>query len=77
MEAIAAQQGVDRAYVSRILGLAVLAPDLTVAAMKGDELGGLSLAKLHRALPLRWDEQRSTLGCIPLVSKPLRSPVAT
>jgi len=63
LEAIAAQQGVDRAYVSRILGLATLAPDLTQAALKGDEPGNLSLAKLHQSLPLRWDEQQRLLSC--------------
>ena len=46
VEAIA-QHDVDRAYVSRILCLAMLAPDLTKAVMKGEEPGGLSLVKLH------------------------------
>ena len=58
IELIAAQHGVDRACVSRILGLAMLAPDLTEATLKGNEPAGLSLAKLHRDLPIRWDEQR-------------------
>jgi len=62
MEAIAAQHGVDRAYVSRILGLAMLAPNLTEAALQGDEPGGLSLRRLTKGLPSRWDEQRETLG---------------
>jgi site-specific DNA recombinase len=57
VEVIAAQYGVDRAYVSRILGLAMLAPDLTQAALKGNESGGLSLRKLAKPLPSRWDEQ--------------------
>lgn len=61
VEAIAAQHGVDRTYVSRILGLAMLAPDLTQAVLKGDEPHGLSLAKLHRNLPAFWVEQRKLL----------------
>ena len=61
VEAIAAQYGVDRAYVSRILDLAMLAPDLTEAALKGNEPGGLSLRKLGKSLPVRWDQQGTVL----------------
>jgi hypothetical protein len=61
VEAIAAQCGVDRAYVSRILNLAMLAPDLTVAALKGDEPGGFSLRRLAMALPHCWADQRRAL----------------
>lgn len=60
-EAIAARHGVNRAYVSRILGLAMLAPDLTQAALNGDEPGGLSLRRLAKRLPSGWDEQRTVL----------------
>jgi site-specific DNA recombinase len=63
VEAIAAQHGVDRTYVSRILGLAMLAPEVVRAIMKGDEPSGLSLRKLTaKPLPVRWDEQRVALG---------------
>jgi hypothetical protein len=61
VEAIATQHGVDRAYVSRILGLAMLAPDLTEAALNGDEPGGFSLRKLAKSLPVRWDQQGAVL----------------
>ena len=61
VEAIAAQHGVDRAYVSRILDLAMLAPDLTEAALNGDEPGGFSLRKLAKSLPVRWDQQGAVL----------------
>ena len=61
VEAIAAHHGVNRAYVSRILGLATLAPDLTQAALKSDEPGGFSLRKLAKSLPVRWDQQRTVL----------------
>ena len=46
VEAIAAQHRVGWAYMSRIVGLAALAPDLTQAALRGDEPGGLSLRRL-------------------------------
>ena len=49
---------VDRSYVSRLLQLTSLAPDLVEAILRGDEPDGLSLAKLRKNLPVRWDEQR-------------------
>ncbi len=55
--AIAAQHGVDRAYVSRMIMLTSLAPEIVEMILAGDEPDGLSLAKLRRDLPLRWDEQ--------------------
>jgi hypothetical protein len=62
-EAIATQYGVDRTYVSRILGLATLAPEVVGAIAKGNEPSGLSLWKLTAGpLPVRWDEQRAALG---------------
>ena len=62
VEAIAAEHSVDRAYVSRILALAMLAPDLTEAALTGRAPEGLSLRRLARGLPCQWDEQRIALG---------------
>ena len=58
VEAIAAQQGVDRAYVSRILGLTALASDIIGAILAGHEPDGISLSKLHGDMPLCWQEQR-------------------
>ena len=62
IETIAAQQGVDRAYISRILRLGCLSPTLVDTALQGRDPRKMSLAKLHRSLPLRSDEQDSALG---------------
>ncbi len=63
VEAVAAQEGVDRTYVSRILGLAMLAPDVVEAIAKGNEPSGLSMRKLMAGrIPSRWDQQRAALG---------------
>jgi len=35
-----------------------LAPDIIEAILRGDEPDGLSLEKLRKNLPVRWDEQR-------------------
>jgi len=55
---------VDRAYVSRILNLTLLAPDIVEAIMNGEEPSGLSLAKLTKPFPVEWQEQRREFGFI-------------
>lgn len=59
---LAAALGVDRRYVSRILNLACLAPDIVEAIVAGREASGMSLEKLMNAIPCLWEEQRRTLG---------------
>jgi len=41
--------------------LTSLAPDIIEAILRGDEPDGLSLEKLRKHLPVRWDEQRRML----------------
>ena len=53
---------VDGSYVTRILKLTTLAPDIVETIINGEEPDGLSLAKLTRAFPEDWREQRSLLG---------------
>ena len=52
----------DRSYVSRVVRLAVLAPDIVDRIMTGTEPSGISLAKLNKPFPLLWSEQRVCLG---------------
>jgi len=40
--------------------LTSLAPDIIEAILRGDEPDGLSLRKLQKNLPVRWDKQRRT-----------------
>jgi len=58
LEDLAQAVGVDRTYVGRMLRLTSLAPDIIEAILRGDEPNGLSLEKLRKNLPVRWDEQR-------------------
>ena len=60
--ALAKRLKVDRAYVSRILGLTLLAPDIVRAIMNGQEPSGLSLARLTKPFPVLWEEQRRKFG---------------
>lgn len=62
LEELAHAVGVDRTYVSRMLRLAGLAPDIVEAILRGDEPDGLSLEKLRKNLPVRWEEQRRICG---------------
>ena len=54
--------GVDRSYVGRIMRLALLAPDIVEAIVRGEEASGLSLEGLTKVVPTLWDEQRERFG---------------
>ena len=56
---IAEAEGINASYVSRILRLTLLAPDLVEGIMDGQNLPGL--AELLRPLPAEWVKQRSDL----------------
>ena len=62
LDELAERHNIDRSYVSRMLKLTSLAPDIVQAMLAGDEPTGLSLAKLRQGLPFWWDEQRELLG---------------
>jgi hypothetical protein len=53
---------VDGSYVTRILKMTTLAPDIMEAIINGEEPDGLSLAKLTRTFPEEWREQRRLFG---------------
>ncbi len=58
MTELAEALDVDRSYVGRIMRLALLAPDIVEAIVRGDESSGLSLERLAKGLPMLWAEQR-------------------
>jgi hypothetical protein len=53
---------VDGSYLTRILKLTTLAPDIVEAIINGEEPDGLSLAKLTRTFPEDWRKQRRCFG---------------
>jgi site-specific DNA recombinase len=59
---IAAETGHDERYVSRILPLAFLAPDLTEAILEGKHLQNLSLDVCRGNIPPDWIQQRSNFA---------------
>jgi ParB-like chromosome segregation protein Spo0J len=55
-------ENISKSYVSRILRLALLAPDIVEAILAGQTDHALVLEKLERPLPASWEEQRDHLG---------------
>ena len=59
---LASQLGLKPSYVSRILSLNNLAPDIVEAIVEGNEPDGLSIDKISRNIPEDWAEQRKLFG---------------
>ena len=57
--------GLDRSYVSRIMRIALLAPDIVEAIVDGREPSGLSLERLVKGIPIHWPEQWQKLDSDP------------
>ena len=55
-------ENISKSYVSRILRLALLAPDLVEEILEGGTDQGLMLEQLERPMPANWEEQRRLLG---------------
>jgi hypothetical protein len=53
---------VDRTYVSRLLQLTSLAPDLVESLFAGNNCEGLSLRQLRKGIPLHWSQQCESFG---------------
>ena len=53
--------GTEKSYVSRILRLALLAPDIVEAILGGWADQRVMLERLERPLPVGWEEQRARL----------------
>ena len=64
MAEIASREGVDKSYVSRVMTLAFLAPDIAESIVAGRQPVDLSVEKLTKRidLPLDWAQQRQLLG---------------
>ena len=58
---VAEMEGVDRAYVSRMVNLTTLAPDIVAAILDESLPDHVTLFDLASGTPLLWDEQRALL----------------
>ena len=64
---LAAAEKINSSYVSRVLRLTLLAPDIVEAILDGRQPEGLGLPRLLEPHSARWADQRATIG-IPLAS---------
>ena len=55
-------ENISKSYVSRILRLALLAPDIIEAMLAGRADGSPMLEQLERPLPASWEGQRRRIG---------------
>jgi len=58
---IAAEEQINESYVSRLLRLTLLAPDIVEAILDGKQPPGMTLATLMRRVPITWREQQATV----------------
>ena len=62
LEDLARAKGVAPSYVSRVLRLTLLAPEIVEAILDGRQPAELQLDDLLEGFPLEWAEQRLALG---------------
>ena len=64
LKEIAKEEDVVGSYVTRLLRLSFLAPDIVAAILKGEQPAELTASRLAKwkNLPLDWTEQRKVLG---------------
>ena len=71
LEDLARVKGVAPSYVSRVLRLTLLAPEIVEAVLDGRQPAGLRLDDLLEGFPLDWERQRSGLGGLGVMTKSL------
>jgi hypothetical protein len=63
VRAIALHAGCSEGYVRQIVELAFLAPEITLAILRGTQPRHLTVDRLvRRTMPLSWDRQRRLFG---------------
>jgi hypothetical protein len=58
---IAEAEGVTRSFVSRLLRLTLLAPDIVEAILEGRQPKAVQIEELTDAIPSEWEKQRKAL----------------
>jgi hypothetical protein len=62
IEEIAAAEKINTSYVSRILRLTLLAPEIVEKIVDGRQPAELTLGKLSKPFPVRWKDQALLFG---------------
>jgi hypothetical protein len=61
VDEIAAKEKIDRSYVSRLLRMTLLAPDIVEMVLAGRQPRGINLQMLKRPIPDCWEDQGDLL----------------
>jgi hypothetical protein len=69
MEELAAAEGINASYVSRLLRLTILAPDVVTSIMDGTQSAAVTLGVLMQPFEVSWKRQAS-LRSEPWVARP-------
>ena len=59
---LAEATGKDPAYISRIIRLTLLAPEIVHSILAGTLRRSVPLEKLRREMPIRWEDQKKLFG---------------
>lgn len=62
IDELSAAEKINSSYVSRLLRLTLLAPDIVQAILDGRQPEGMTLPGLMEPLPARWIEQQQRIG---------------
>jgi hypothetical protein len=71
---LAKTEKINDSYLSRVLRLTLIAPDLTEAILNGHQPSTLQLDDLLKPLPAAWDRQRFMLNFVRWPASAQRSP---
>ena len=70
---LAAAEKINPSYVSRILRLTLLAPDIVESALNGEQPVTLSMEVIMKPQPVEWSEQRVNLSSCRRARSPARA----
>lgn len=59
---LAGREGIAPSYLTRVLRLTLLAPDIVEAILHGEQGPEVTLARVLREYPLAWEQQRRALA---------------
>ena len=62
IEEIADAENINPSYVSRLLRMTLLAPEIVEAILAGNQPAGLTMAKAMHPFPMEWTNQRAQLS---------------
>ena len=62
IEEIAKAENINPSYISRVLRLTLLAPEIVEAILAGSHPAGLTRAKAMQPFPMEWTNQRAQLS---------------